>query len=214
MNGLGFITDTKTNNPIPSSMYSISTVSITEAFSPLLGLDLTLNNNMTAKLEYKTTRVVSLSTTSIQINEATSKDWVIGFGYKINNFKLFGGGGARKAKGNDKKGGTKEDDNNQKSKTATNNKNKSGFNTDLNLRLDISFRNQAAITRDISTRTSTASSGNDATKISFSADYALSRLLSMSLYYDFQKNTPLLTTSSYPTSTHDFGVSIKFSLTR
>ncbi len=59
-----------------------------------------------------------------------------------------------------------------------------------------------------------ASSGNTAFKLSFMADYTLSRLLTMSFYYDSQTNTPLLTSSSYPTTTHDFGLSLKFSLTR
>ena len=89
-----------------------------------------------------------------------------------------------------------------------------GINQDLNMRLDISLRDQAAITRDIATRTSAASSGNSALKISFMADYTLSRLLTMSFYYDRQTNTPLLSSSSYPTTTRDFGLSLKFSLTR
>ena len=46
------------------------------------------------------------------------------------------------------------------------------------------------------------------------ADYTLSRLLTMSFYYDRQTNTPLLSSSSYPTTTQDFGLSVKFSLTR
>lgn len=82
------------------------------------------------------------------------------------------------------------------------------------MRLDFSLRKQAAITRDIATRTSSASSGNTALKISFMADYTLSRLLTISAYYDRQTNTPLLSSSSYPTTTHDFGLSLKFSLTR
>ena len=45
-------------------------------------------------------------------------------------------------------------------------------------------------------------------------DYTLSRLLTISFYYDRQTNTPLLSSSSYPTTTQDFGLSIKFSLTR
>ncbi len=209
MNGLGFVTDATTGNPTPSSMYNVSTVSINEAFSPLLGIDVTFLNNLTCKLEYRTTRVLSLSMTSIQINESTSKDWVLGMGYKINNFSLFGGTKHKKVKN---KGGNQNDDENAtQTKTTTN---KSGFNTDLNLRLDISFRKQAAICRDIATMTSAASSGNSAFKLSFSADYSLSKLLTMSFYYDRQTNTPLLTSSSYPTTTQDFGLSLKFSLTR
>jgi len=208
MNGLGFITDATTGNPIPNSMYNISTVSINEAFSPLLGLDFTLQNNLTCKVEYRTTRVLNLSTTSVQINEALSKDWVIGLGYKISNFRLFSANSSRKIKGA-QRGSNK---NNQKTTTQTSAR--GGVNHDLNLRLDISYRKQAAITRDIASMTSSASSGNSAFKMSFMADYTLSRLLTLSAYYDRQTNTPLLSSSSYPTTTQDFGVSLKFSLTR
>ena len=46
------------------------------------------------------------------------------------------------------------------------------------------------------------------------ADYTLSKLITMSFYYDMQTNTPLLSSSSYPTTTHDFGLNLKMSLTR
>ena len=208
MNDLGFVTNTTTGNPVPSSMYNVSTVSINEAFSPLLGVDLTFNNNMTCKLEYKSTRVLSLSMTSVQINEATSHDWVIGMGYKINDFKLFGDGARKKVRSSNT---TKNNNTVNKNATKTSG---GGMNNDLNLRLDISFRKQASITRDIATITSDASSGNNALKIAFSADYTLSKLLTLSAYYDRQTNTPLLSSSSYPTTTQDFGFSMKFSLTR
>jgi cell surface protein SprA len=192
----------------PSSRYNIPTVSINESFSPLLGLDVTLQNSMTVKVEYKTTRVLNLSMTSVQINEALSKDWVIGLGYKISNFSLFGSGtGSRKVKGG------KKNTEDEKKKSSTQTK-KGGVNHDLNLRGDISFRKQAAITRDIATGVSSASSGNSALKISLAADYTMSRYLTLSAYYDRQTNTPLLSSSSYPTTTHDFGMSLKFSLTR
>ena len=170
---------------------------------------MTLNNNLTAKVEYKTTRVLNLSMTSVQINEALSKDWVVGLGYKISNFNIFGSG-SRKAKGS-KKGGNKDD---SQTKNGSKNNSKGGINRDLNTRIDISFRKQASITRDIATGVSSASSGNSALKISFSADYTLSRFLTLTAYYDRQTNTPLLSASSYPTTTQDFGFSMKFALTR
>ncbi len=208
MNGLGFINDASTGNPSPSSMFNISQVSINEAFSPLLGMDVTFNNNMTLKGEYRQTRVLNLSMTSVQLNEALSKDWVIGMGYRINNFSLFEGG-ARKLKAKMGAGNRKDNKN-----ANANSQQMRGANHDLNLRLDFSFRKQAAIVRDIATMTSSASSGNNALKLSFSADYTFSKLLTMSFYYDRQTNTPLLSSSSYPTTTQDFGLSIKFSLTR
>lgn len=209
MNGLGFVSDATTGNPSPSSMFNISQVSINESFSPLLGMDVTFNNNMTVKAEYRQTRVLNLSMTSVQLNEALSKDWVIGMGYRINNFDVFGWGA--KASRSKSKGSNK----NAANKNATTTKTvQNGTNHDLNLRLDFSFRKQAAIVRDIASMVSSASSGNNALKLSFSADYTFSKLLTMSFYYDRQTNTPLLSSSSYPTTTQDFGLSIKFSLTR
>jgi cell surface protein SprA len=209
MDGLGFITDQTTGQLQPSSMYNVSTVSINEAFSPLIGVDATFQNDLTAKLEYRSTRVLNLSMTSVQINEARSNDWVIGLAYKLKNFNLFGSAGnrsIRKAQNRGKKA--------QQTQQTQPLGRSGGVNHDLNMRLDISFRKQAAITRDIATGSSAASSGNSAIKVSFIADYTLSRLLTLSAYYDQQTNNPLLSSSSYPTTTRDFGLSLKFSLTR
>lgn len=209
MGGLGFITDATTGMPTPNSMYNVSTVSINESFSPLLGIDVTLNNNLTVKAEYRKTRVLSLSMTSVQVNESSSNDWVIGAGYTINNFNLFGGGGSNKHRKVKSKRNSASS-NSSPSRTRYSN----GVNNDLKLRLDLSLRKQASISRDIATMTSSANSGNTAFKLAFSADYTVSRLLTMSFYYDRQTNTPLLSSSSYPTTTQDFGLSMKFSLTR
>ena len=216
LNGLGFTTETTTGNPVPSSMFNVSTVSINESFSPLLGIDVTLQNNLTCKLEYRSTRVLNLSMTSVQVNETTSYDWVLGMGYKINNFsfsRLFGGGNNRKVKssGKDK---DDEDDNKGSKQQSSSSSSSKGFNHDLNLRFDMSLRDQANLTRDIASMTSTASSGNTAFKFSINADYTLSKMLTLSFYYDQQINTPLLSSNSYPTTTRDFGLSVKFSLTR
>ena len=212
MNGLGFVTDASTGNPSPSSLFNVSQVSINEAFSPLLGMDVTLNNNMTIKGEYRQTRVLNLSMTSVQVNEALSKDWVLGMGYRINNFNLFSAPKAHRVKGSGSRGNLQNTKNGGNSKNGT--RTTVGTNHDLNLRLDFSFRKQAAIVRDIASMTSSASSGNNALKLSFSADYTLSKMLTMSFYYDRQTNKPLLSSSSYPTTTQDFGLSVKFSLTR
>ena len=214
MGDLGFTTDQATGMLQPSSMYNVSTVSINEAFSPLIGVDATLQNDLTAKLEYRTTRVLNLSMTSVQINEARSNDIVLGAGYKIRDFNLFGAGGNRKIRKAQNRGKSKAQSSQTTQTTQTTRGRSGGVNHDMNLRLDISFRQQAAITRDIASGTSSASSGNSAFKLSFMADYTLSRLLTLSAYYDQQTNTPLLSSSSYPTTTRDFGLSLKFSLTR
>ena len=214
MNGWGFVTASD-GSLSPSTMFNVSTVSINESFSPLFGVDVTLQNSMTLKAEYRSTRVLNLSTTSVQLNESRSNDWVIGAAYKISDFNLFSASGARKVKKtqNKKAGQQNQDNQSNRNQTQTTSRTR-GVNHDLNLRLDLSFRKQAAITRDIATQTSSASSGNSAFKLSFMADYTLSRLMTLSFYFDRQTNTPLLSSSSYPTTTQDFGLSVRFSLTR
>ncbi|CDA44397.1 gliding motility-related protein [Prevotella sp. CAG:5226] len=202
MNGFGFVNDVTSGNPIPSCMYDVTTVSINESFSPLIGIDMTFQNNLTAKVEMRKTRVLTLSMTSQQLTETRSNDFVVGLGYKIADLNLF----APK-----KTVRSKSKNSSQSKKTTSANR---GFANDLNLRLDFTFRNQSALNRDILTKLSQATSGNKAVQVSFSADYALSKLLTLTAYYDRQMNKPLLTSSSYPVTTQDFGVSIKFILNR
>lgn len=202
MNGMGFINDVATGNPVPSCMFDISTVSINESFSPLFGLDMTFNNNLTAKVEMRKSRVLVLSMTSQQITESRSDDWVVGLGYKIADLNLFAPKKTVRSKGKGRKSS-------QQAQTTSR-----GFANDLNLRLDFTLRNQSALNRDILTQLTQATSGNKAVQISFSADYALSKMLTLTAYYDRQMNKPLLSSSSYPVTTQDFGISLRFMLNR
>ena len=187
MNGRGFIEDVTSGNPIPSTMFNISSVSINESFSPLCGVNMTFLNDISAHLEYRKTRVLTLSTTAVQIVETTSNDITAGAGYKINGVKLFG---ARQGTGRNK------------------------VSNDINMSADFSFRNQNAICRNLRDQSTQATSGNRAVKFSFQADYTYSRMLTMNFYYDYQSNFPLVSTSAFPTSTHDVGFTLKFTLTR
>ena len=187
MNGRGFIEDVTNGNPVPSTMFNISSVSINESFAPLAGVNMTFKNDISARLEFRKTRVITLSTTAVQVVETTSDDITAGAGYKINGLKLFG---AQPGSGRNR------------------------VSNDLNMSLDFSLRNQNALCRNLRETTTQATSGNRAIKFSFSADYTYSRMLTLNFYYDFQSNFPLVSTSAYPTSTHDAGMTLKFTLTR
>ena len=91
---------------------------------------------------------------------------------------------------------------------------KNNFVHSLSMRFDFSIRNQDAIKRDIQTNLCEATSGQKAFKTSAQLDYSMSRMATLSVYYDRQRSQPLLSSSSYPTVTQDFGFSMKFSLTR
>ncbi len=187
--GLGFTLDVTNDVPVPSSEFDISTVTLTESFSPLLGVNATLLNGITAKVEYKQTRSVALNMSAAQLVENVSKDLTVGTGYKIANFGqkvgLPGGSNTRER----------------------------SVSHDLNLKLDITHRNQVALLRKIEDVYSEATSGNRAWNINFSTDYQFSRMLNLKFYWQKQINTPLISTS-YPTVNTDFGLTLSFSLTR
>lgn len=187
MNGRGFIEDVTSGMPVPSTMFNISSVSINETFAPLCGVNMTFHNDISARLEFRKTRVLTLSTTAVQVVETTSDDITAGAGYKITGVKLFG---AQPGTGRAK------------------------VSNDLNMNLDFSLRNQNALCRNLREEITQATSGNRAVKLSFTADYTYSRMLTLNFYYDFQSNFPLVSTSAYPTSTHDAGFTLKFTLTR
>ena len=181
--GLGYIQSILNDNPTPSSPYSISSVSLTEAFSPLLGADATLLNNVTVRADYSTTRNLSLNTTSYQLVEALSKKVTIGLGYKYAEFNKV----LKMKKTRD-------------------------FSNDLTVRLDFSYNKMQSLIRKIDTQLTQATSGNIAKTISFSADYGLSRALTIRAFYDIQINEPLISSASYPTSNSNYGISLRFSL--
>ena len=85
---------------------------------------------------------------------------------------------------------------------------------DLNLNVNFKYRMQNALNRNIQTAITTATGGATAYTLQMTANYTFSRLLTLSGFLDWQRNVPLVSQSSYPTTTADFGVSMKFSLTR
>ena len=185
--GLGFLLDPTSNMPIPSSPFDISAVSLTESFMPLIGLDVALKNGITGKIEYKDTRNLSLNMSSVQVIESLSKDFTVGAGYKIANFNTVIG----------MKGGGQK-----------------GVNHDLTLRADVTHRKQNAIIRKVQENYSQATSGNKNLTIKFTADYTFSKYLTIRAYYDKQINTPLVSSSSYPISNANYGVTLRLALTR
>ncbi|MBO4673038.1 MAG: cell surface protein SprA [Bacteroidaceae bacterium] len=213
MGDWGFISNVTTGNPIPSSMYNVSTVSINESFSPFIGVDMSFNSGLTAKLQYNKTRTLNLSMTSVALTENFSNDIVIGLGYKIKDLNLFGAKSIQSNEARKSKSKSKNKKEDTKSSN-TNARTRSTISHDLNVKADFSYRLQNALNRNIQTAVTTATSGATAYKLTMQADYTFSRLLTLSGFFDWQRNVPLVSQSAYPTTTADFGVSMKFSLVR
>ena len=185
-NALGYIRDVQSNNPIPSSPYDISDVSINEQFSPLIGVNVAMKNSMTGKLEYRKQRNIALNLSSTQLIESASDEFVVGLGYLLKDFDVI-----LKLK-SDKQTKVKND---------------------LKLSADLSYKDIKTLLRKVEENLTQASSGNKLFTLKIIADYVFSSKVNIQLFYDRQMSTPLIS-SSYPVSSSNFGVSFKFMLTR
>ena len=183
---LGFTLDELTGRPIPSSPYNISSVAITERFAPLFGVNVTMNNNVQLNAEYRDQRTLTLNTSAGQVVEASTRGITIGAGYKFVNFNT-----VLKMKGSQQ-----------------------GVSNDLTVNADVSFQNNQALIRRIESNYTQPTSGTKTVNINFTASYVLSRRLTLSAYFDHQVNTPIVTTSAYPTTNSSYGISINLSLAR
>jgi cell surface protein SprA len=183
---VGFTEDALSNKPIPSSRYNISSVTITEKFAPLLGVNATFSNDVTFNAEYRDSRTLTLNSSAAQLVEANSKSFIIGAGYKIANFNTV------------LKIGHKQQ----------------GVSNDLTLNFDFSLANNTALIRKIETNTAQATSGTRTLGINFTANYVVSKRITLGAYFDHQVNTPLVSSSAYPTTNSNYGISVNMSLAK
>ena len=181
----GFTLDEMTGTPIPSSPYNISSVAITEKFAPLIGVNATLKNDLQFNAEFRDSRTLTLNSSAGQVVEATNKAITIGAGYKIVGFNSV-----------------------LKMKKST------GISNDLTLNADFSFQESQALIRNIENNYTQATNGTRSLTINFTANYVMSKRLTIGAYFDHQVNTPLVSSASYPTSNSSYGISLNLSLAR
>lgn len=140
-------------------------VAISEQFAPLLGIDVTLKNDLMAKFEFKKDRNIGLGLANAQITEIKGTELTIGSGYTWKDVKF-------PIKVNQK--------------TITN---------DLILRLDISMRDNKTIIRKIAEQTNQPTAGQKIISIKFSASYQLTDKFQLRAYFDRVVNKPFISTS-------------------
>ena len=183
---LGFTLDELSGLPVPSSPFNISSVALTERFAPLFGVKATLKNDLQFNAEWRDQRTLTLNSSAGQVVEATTKGITVGVGYKIIGFNT-----VLKMKGSAQ-----------------------GVSNDLTLNADFSFQNTQALIRRIESNYTQPTSGSNTLGINFTASYILSKRITLQAYFDHQVNTPLVTTSAYPTTNSSYGISINLSLAR
>ncbi|HVN56801.1 MAG TPA: cell surface protein SprA [Bacteroidales bacterium] len=164
-------------------LYEISSVTLNEQFSPLINVDLNWKNSMTTRIEWKKSRTVSLNLTSDQVADARTNELVIGAGYRFDNVQI-------------------------NIKTAGGPKN---FKSDLNIRFDMSIRDNKTIARKLIEDIDQPVVGQKVVTVGATADYILSDRFNLQIFADHTINNPFVA-STFPTSNTNFGFSLKFTL--
>lgn len=183
---LGYTLDELTGAPVPSSPFNISSVAITERFAPLIGVNVTLKNEMQFGAEYRDQRTLTLNSAAGQVVEATQRGFKFSAGYKIVGFNS-----VLKIRGSQQ-----------------------GISNDLTLNAEVGIQRNQALIRRIEGNYTQPTSGTNTFNINFTASYILSKRVTLSAYFDHQVNTPIVTTSAYPTTNTSYGISVNMSLAR
>lgn len=202
---LGFLTPqegegTAAGQRIASMPYDIPSVSIREGFSPLIGVEVTFKNGMSLNTRWNKSRDLTLNLTSFQLMESNTNEISAGVSYKIDDFaRLIG---LKRGKSSAQKRGSKGKEPLLQSGGS------------MTLRCDYSYNRSSMLIRKIQENFTQATNGNVAHMLKFYADYALSRMITLRGYLDWNMNSPLVSTASFPINNTSFGISLRLNLTQ
>ena len=179
--GFSYVRDNARINFIPQ--YDISSVAISEQFNPLINIDITWNNNFTSRAEFRKTRNVSLSLANNQISELKSEEIIVGVGYRFRDVQII-----YRAGGNQRE-----------------------LSSDLNVRADLSVRENLTIVRRLAEEGIQPTAGQTVISVNASADYVISHRFDVRVFIDRVVNRPIVSLS-YPTTNTSVGFSLRFRL--
>jgi cell surface protein SprA len=161
--------------------YTYGTVVMTEGFSPLVGVDLTMRNNIQMRAAYNKDRIFSLGLTNYTLQEDYGNEVVFGLGYIVKDVKL-----KMRYRG--------------ATKTITG---------DLNIRGDLSIRDNKTTIRRLVEMDSQVTGGQNLVSIKFSTDYNFTKNFNLKFFYE-QMITKYKISTAYPLSTIRAGLSATF----
>jgi cell surface protein SprA len=178
----GNVFDTISGNFV--SIYNVPNIVLSEQLSPLIGIDFTTTNDITANFSFKKSRTLSMSFIDYQLSENRSTEFTIGAGYKMTDFQLpfkFRGQRLR-------------------------------LENDLTFRFDMSFRDDLITNYRLDQDLAEPTGGVRMVTVSPTVDYVVNNQLKVQLFFNRTRNVPKIS-SSFPVTTTDAGLRIQFTLT-
>ncbi|WP_050809627.1 T9SS outer membrane translocon Sov/SprA [Ochrovirga pacifica] len=171
-----------TSNPFQSDLI-YSGVTLIDAFSPLIKLDVKLKNSLTFRGTVNTSRTLSLNLNNITLSEMVGSEYIFGLGYRIKDVKL---------------------------RTRFFRKLRV-LQGDINIKADISYRTDETFVRSVDASSNQPVGGQNLLGVKVAADYNLSRNFTASLYYD-QNVTNYAISTLYPNQSINAGISLVYNL--
>ncbi len=186
--GRGFpsFVDTLSKNYVP--YFLVPNLTIQESFEPLLGIDITTTNQISARFEYKKSRQLSLSLLDYQLAEIRSTEISFGASWRKRGFPL----PFKLPKFLNKDGGKK-------------------LENDISFKLDFSIRDDVTTNNRLDQGSAIPTSGQKVIKINPSIDYVLNNRINIRLYFDQQRVIPYISSSAETINTRA-GAQIRISL--
>tara|TARA_R110002049_G_scaffold17238_4_gene67407 strand:- start:918 stop:8060 length:7143 start_codon:yes stop_codon:yes gene_type:complete len=158
-----------------------SNINLTEVFSPLVRIDFEMKNSIKILAEVKKDRMLSLSFDNNLMTEVLGNEYIIGLGYRIKDLRI-------------------------RSNLAGPSKR---IVSDLNMKADISVRDNKTIIRYLDLENNQVTSGQTIWGLKYSADYAFSKNLTGIFYFDYSFSEYAISTA-FPLTTIRSGFTIRY----
>jgi len=177
---LGFpsFIDSVSHNYVP--YFAVPNMTINESFAPLIGIDATFKNSLNFRIEYKKSRILSMSLVDYQLSETNSKEISFGGGMRLKQVRI-----PIHYFSIDKK------------------------KSDINIKADFGLRDDFTSINRLDQNESRATRGQKVITISPSIDYIYSETLTLRFFYDRRQSIPYVS-NSFPITTTRGGLMIRF----
>ncbi|MEJ5961392.1 cell surface protein SprA [Pedobacter immunditicola] len=162
--------------------YQYSQVSIAEQFSPLVGIDTRLKNNLTLNFEYAKTRLLGLSLANSQLAQFAEDNLVFGLGYRTTKFR-FPLGMFKQVK----------------------------MNNNMDFKVDVAVRDHQTVIYRADVPVAEVSAGAKNITFRPSVDYILNQRFNVKVFYDSNLTQPY-TSQTFNTAYSNFGFSLRVTL--
>ena len=160
----------------------ISNVNLVEQFNPLVKVDFQLQNSLSMNAEIKRDRSLSMSFDNNLLTELKGQEYVVGMGYRIKNVTF----------------------NSVYADSPT-----GIINSDIDLKLDVSYRNSQTIVRNLDYNNNQLSGGQNLWSIRLNAAYTFSKNLTAIFYYDHSFTKAVISTA-FPITNIRSGFTLKY----